>query len=364
MMRADAISLIGDISLNGSLTFDSGNNKKRFENVSEYLNEFHIVIGNLETPVVSQKTVNVKKKNQGGVIHGTTEEIIADILPLLKIKYLTLANNHIGDFGFEGLGKTINLLNELCIGFTGAGIKDEHINPLSFNTCGKKIALISYLHNSTNPLFTDERIFVNIYEKGKIIRDIKNCKIKNDICILSLHWGKDWSYFPQKYQVSDARDFIDAGADLIVGHHTHTFQVFEEFKGKPIFYNLGDFCHGDYYNFSGELISMPLKSKKSLILKYNLNELSYNFIPIETDKNGNICIKRKISLFKNRFRTLIMRLMHRNNFIKWLINIKESVIDRIYDFLFGYRRVFRKQILKLLNIRKIRIIIRESRNNI
>jgi len=355
------ISFIGDISLSGSLIFDSVNNYRRFEKISKKLNLLPVVIGNLETPVICENTINVRKKKEGGVILGTSEEVITQILTMLNIKYLTLANNHIGDYGFEGLEKTLRVLSKLKIEFTGAGIKEENLNPLIIKCGEKKISLLSYLHNSTNPKFFNEKILINTYERDKVLEDIVKSKQNNDLCILSLHWGKDWSYYPCKFQVKDAQEFIEAGVDLIIGHHTHTFQVFEEYNGKKIYYGIGDFCHGDYYNFSNELISMPLKSKISAILKFNIDNLNIEEIPTKILFNGEIIIRKKKSVLKNKYRIIIMHLIHRFKLFERIINIKEKIFDRVYDFLFGYRRRLGKQIFKLLNFNKIKVIFKESK---
>lgn len=359
MIKNNKITLLGDLSLSGSFVFDSKNNTKRFETISKYLSNSNLVIANLETPVINSTSINLQKKQKSGVILGTSSDVLRDSLISLNVKFVTLANNHIGDYGYEGFKKTIAELEALDVKYTGAGTNTDGIKPLEIKFKNQIVSLISYIHSSTNPHFCDDRILINFYKKDKILEDIKYCKSKYNKCILSIHWGKDWSYYPQKYQKEDARDFVEAGADFIFGHHPHTFQVFETIRSKPVFYSVGDFCHGNYYNSNNELISYPIKSSQSAILEYDIFTSDIKIVPLRIDRNGKIELCSRNITKINLYRTKIMFLIHKSSFWKYVFDIKEGFVDRIYDFLFGYNRNFIIQILKIFNPMKLFKLLNE-----
>jgi len=111
----------------------------------------------------------------------------------------------------------------------------------------------------------------------KAINDIKLLKHKVDHIVLLLHWGGrvEGGQFPDWDQPQIAHELIDAGADLIIGHHPHTIQPYEIYKGKYIFYSLGNFCFSDYW-FNGELYPMPKSRMVSLIVEVSFDKYKYS----------------------------------------------------------------------------------------
>ena len=154
-----------------------------------------------------------------------------------------LANNHIMDYGEQGFLDTIEVLNKKNIRFFGAGsLKDNCNNPLFLNIDEKKIAFMGYVCHSTHPLFADEKsLGVMPIMLEKIVQDIQFAKNnKADRIVIQLHWGDEEVYLPKPEDVIMAHAIVDAGADLIIGHHAHCIQPHEMYKGKYIFYGLGN----------------------------------------------------------------------------------------------------------------------------
>ena len=121
------------------------------------------------------------------------------------------------------------------------------MNPIYIKN-GIKIAILNYVTKDTNPnLPKDAKVNPNWFYLKKVEEDISKLKNKMDYIIVYPHWGgkiqgaklPDWELIPIAHKI------IDAGADLIIDHHSHTLHPYEIYKGKYIFYSLGNFCFSD-----------------------------------------------------------------------------------------------------------------------
>lgn len=352
------ITLIGDIALTGLFVKSKVNNFNRFKEVIELFNNSTFAIANLEVPIKGNNDDLNPNKN----IHFYTEsEIVKEIFPLLKIKIVSLANNHIGDYGISGVQSTIDVLDELKILHTGAGTKTEHIEPLIFELNRKKIAFLAYVDKSTNPKteFFPE-LLINYFEPDKVIDDIKSIRDKVDKIICSIHWGMDYSRYFTNQQQALARKLIDVEADVIMGHHSHTYQPYEFYRNSLIFYSLGQLCFGDMI-WEGKLRSLKRKTKVSYIPVLNEEFKIERFIKTKELKGNNIKIYLN-SKFE-RYNQWIYRLniiKNKNVFINFLINTKENILDRFIEYFFGYYRNPFKQIISIFsNIYKLKFIKRD-----
>jgi len=110
------------------------------------LSDFDFSIANLETPVYDHLSINDTKRKTGGWIHFTTEEVLTTVLSELKIRAVSIANNHIFDCLENGYYKTIQHLNKLGIQYSGIDIFDRPFQPVLIETNQKKVALLSYVH--------------------------------------------------------------------------------------------------------------------------------------------------------------------------------------------------------------------------
>lgn len=152
-----------------------------------------------------------------------------------------LANNHLMDYGKKGLDSTIDALNEKGIKFTGAGAnKQQSSKPLILNEARKKIGIISCCEAQFG-VATDIGPGVNEFDPS-IYLEITNLKKEVDFLILSVHAGLENMPLPSPYIRNLYESFIDAGADIVHGHHSHIPQGFEKYKDKSIYYGLGNFA--------------------------------------------------------------------------------------------------------------------------
>lgn len=243
------IRFVGDISFNNRYIDSLESGAEPFKQISPILEDADLVVGNLEC--LAEGTAQNEKKVPR--IHTTVKAL--DALKDLDLGLVSLATNHVYDNLEEGFQNTTQKLDELGIAHLGASLDaEEAARPFVFEKNGLKIGFLNYVHEDTNPKMpADAKVHPNMYHLPKILEDIRllKCKVdKVDKVVLLLHWGGkcDYGYFPHEEQIDHAKQMIDAGADAVIGHHTHTFQSRLVYKDAPIYFSLGNFCFDDIVN--------------------------------------------------------------------------------------------------------------------
>jgi poly-gamma-glutamate synthesis protein (capsule biosynthesis protein) len=159
------------------------------------------------------------------------------------IDLVSLANNHILNQGSRGISDTREILTKNNIKFVGAGQNDtEARQPEIFIIKNTRFAFLSYAYPEDNSVATKDSPGIANMDIEKMTSDIKNLKNnkQTDVIIVLMHAGAEYTTSPNWQQKDFARAAIDAGADIVVGHHPHWPQNFEFYKDKPIIYSLGN----------------------------------------------------------------------------------------------------------------------------
>ncbi len=160
---------------------------------------------------------------------------------------VSLANNHILDYGASLADSTVAYLQALDIRSAGYGVNRESAsNPVIFEK-GLKVGFFAY--SMTFPIefwATDSTAGTAYPDVTHFPRKIREIDSQVDFTVVSFHWGAENSDSTKKYQQDFARRAIDAGADLILGHHPHVWQGLEAYKNRLISYSLGNLCFGSY----------------------------------------------------------------------------------------------------------------------
>lgn len=179
------------------------------------------------------------------------------ILADMGVDIVSLANNHALDYGRDALLDTFRTLDDAGIDYVGAGENlDRAKEPVYFKVGGKKIAFVaaSRVVFSGSWYATDSQSgMVGTYDPTLILESIKEAKVNSDYVVIFVHWGVEREDHPVDYQRSLAKQYIDAGADAVVGCHPHVMEGFEYYKGKPIAYSLGNYIFTSRANKSGFL---------------------------------------------------------------------------------------------------------------
>jgi outer membrane protein assembly factor BamB len=158
------------------------------------------------------------------------------------IDLVTLANNHALDFGLPGLEETAETLSALGIETVGAGVTSEAAHrPAIFDLGAVRVAFLGYAaarwDGSVDVPATDRLAWAR---PGDIQSDVKAVRDQADMVVVLLHAGTEYATRPSADQVAAAHAAIDAGADLVVGHHPHVTQTVERYRQGLIVYSLGD----------------------------------------------------------------------------------------------------------------------------
>lgn len=169
-----------------------------------------------------------------------------EILKEMGVDIVSLANNHAYDYGPQSLIDTMATLKEAGISYVGAGHNiDEAMEPAYFEVDGKTIAYVAASRaekNKMTPQATmDSPGILRCYDTELFVETIKEAKINADYVIAYVHWGTEYSYELEEVQLSTGREYLDAGADIIIGAHPHILQGIEYYNGKPIVYSLGNY---------------------------------------------------------------------------------------------------------------------------
>ncbi len=193
-------------------------------------------ITNMECTLFGEKPV----WKSGAVFKGGAEHIAA--LTSVPFDVVTLANNHVLDYGAEAFGQTKEFLRKNHVKFLGAGLTPEDAcRPLIVNVKGIRIGLVNFSEGEdlSSP---SEGPGVCGWEPERIAGMVKELRKNADIIIVICHCGLEYIAFPPPYVTDAFKRIADAGADLIVGHHPHVPQGVQIYNGVPICYSLGNFA--------------------------------------------------------------------------------------------------------------------------
>ena len=242
---------VGDTMFNAEFLLPPHDNEEPDYYLSEFkdlFKEADVVCANLECTLFREGSP--LWPNAGFQLYSPPDKM----LPLLKymnVSVLSMSNNHVYDYGIASLLKTKDLLGEHYIASFGGG-KDEleSRQPLLIEKKGLRLGFLGYSMHQTDraPLLIfagtrSQQTPKNAASSAVEIMtsDIQSLRSTANIVIVSLHWGYEYFKYPSPAQIELAHTLIDAGADIIVGHHPHCVQGIEKYKAGTIFYSLGNF---------------------------------------------------------------------------------------------------------------------------
>ena len=175
-----------------------------------------------------------------------SSQAAALVLKELNTVGVSLANNHMMDYGEYGLKSTLSVLDKNDIKHTGAGLTlDEALIPFTIDTGNIKIGVLAFGWDVEETRYASEKSAgCAPRKKDIIVKAVSDAKEYCDRVVVCMHWGFEFNRYPMPYDTDLAHSLIDAGADLIIGSHPHCVQPYEVYKGKTIYYSLGNFYFG------------------------------------------------------------------------------------------------------------------------
>ena len=247
------IILTGDVMLGRSVLTRTEKEKDwtyPFNKVSEYLRNSDIVFSNLESPIVENCP-----RTDSGMVFCTSPELVEG-LRFANIGVVTVANNHMGNYGQKGINDTKRYLTGAGIDYTGVG--DLVVKEVK----GTKFGFLGFDFVSRNFTDSDRKLIV---DSDRLV----------DVLIVGVHWGEEYKDKANKKQREIAKDLVENGADVIAGHHPHWIQDEEYVNDKPVYYSLGNFIFDQMWSE---------ETKKGLVIKL-------------TFKDGKLIREEKLSVY-------------------------------------------------------------------
>lgn len=183
------------------------------------------------------------------VFHFRSDAKNVAVLKAAQLDYVSLANNHVLDYGYEALYEMMAILEREDIAYAGVGRDvDTATRPTFLFHDNLRIGCIAFTDNEPvwEAAANKGGIFYTPVDLAdgrarKLLNLVQQIKTQADLVIVSAHWGPNWGCRPQRHHVPFAHALIDHGADIILGHSCHVFQGIEIYKGRPILYSCGDF---------------------------------------------------------------------------------------------------------------------------
>lgn len=232
-----------------------------FKYVQPYFKASDYVTGNFENPIVTKEYDKIEGKN----IYLSAKPIVVDGLKKANFSVLNLANNHMLDYGVGGLNDTFATIEKSGLGIVGAvkeNLKVAEANvvtqfPYNGVYLTDDLAKSAISYTEKNGLKVATLGFTDAYAKGFtatigrsgvlpmdpeiVLPLVKQASLNADLVFVHMHWGQEYDNAPSPRQKEMAKAVVDAGADVIIGHHPHVLASVEVYKDSLILYSLGNF---------------------------------------------------------------------------------------------------------------------------
>lgn len=340
------ILIAGDFYPKNALQSAFKNNKyQEYYKIIKSVNEiadFSIV--NFEATLISEYSRPIRKCGPNLFV----PDQAVDALKWMGFDMVTLANNHSLDFGSDGLIKTTEYLAEKGLSYVGVGQNIEKARQYRVHQiCGKKLAVVNCCEEEFT-IASDEEWGANPLRPADIFFQIQQARQEADHVIVITHSGHEHFQLPSLEMQKYFRLFVEAGADAIINHHQHCFSGMEIYKGKPIFYGLGNFL------FNRDVIyDVPNQWHQGYMcmLTLDANRVDWEVIPYIQNFNGfNFSIIEQREEFEKTFQKLssiivnqeMLKQSLRKYYLsdakkKSYISVMQAFYGRIYNFMVRHK---------------------------
>ena len=261
--------------------------------VRQFVKSADLAIANLENPIPDNPTFHTS-----GFIFGGQPALLK-MFTDAGIDWVSLANNHIKDYGAAGITETRTNLQKAGVPFGGAGKNIQQAGQISYlKAKGLKIAIIACVGVGQAAWAHGTSIAGGLPCKDVyVLPRIAAAKANADLVIVFAHWGIEYNRNPMPSQQKLAKDWIDAGAGLILGSHPHVYGALEQIDGKMVIYSMGNFIFDQYWStatMEGALTEITFEGTRVVQIRLHpmiiLDQAQPNFLNPATD-DGKVLMK-------------------------------------------------------------------------
>ena len=297
------LTAIGDVMCHNTQYWDAYQKETNTYDFSYVFDDIKFDIQKSDISVASLETCfSGEERGYSNYPTFNSPDSLAYSLKDIGIDVLSTAGNHCLDMGFDGLSRTIDVLNKADISHLGTYKTQEERDKILFKyTKGLKVAFINYTYGTNGiPVPSDKPYCVNLIDKDLIKKDIESAKSQNaDVIVACMHWGTEYQTSPNNEQ-KDLADFLfQNGVNIILGNHPHVLQPFEKrtvtledgsTQDGFIIYALGNFiCDQNAENTRNSII-LNLSITKQVDGSITVDNIDY--IPIYMYKNPSKTIQK------------------------------------------------------------------------
>jgi len=286
--------------------------------ILDWLHKADIAFANLETTLAAPKPYYHPRPS---TYRFRADPSSAEDLRSLGFGLVSLANNHVFDYGESAFVETLEALNGAGIEHVGAGLNlEKALSPVVMDAGGQRVAFLGFatvyplvgaashdrpgiaaIRNKIVYEFESFRLPTDLrpgYASLPVIREepveqdvirvqecIRNAKASVDYVVVSVHWGKEYEDVPSNGQRELGHRMVEAGADLVVGHHPHTAQAIEAYKEGYIFYSLGNFA----MQVEWDIARCEVYMNEAFMLRVEVDDgkaKRVEMLPTRTDRTG------------------------------------------------------------------------------
>lgn len=242
-----------------------------FGKVKEIITKVDYAIVNFESPVTQGNEAPIIK--YGPNLRCTEKGIEA--IKWAGFDCVTLANNHFLDYGRQGVENTLRACSHYCIDAVGGGVNlQEASKTLYREVAGKNLAIINCCEHEFS-IATETTAGSNPLNPIQQYYAIQEAKNKAEYVLVIIHGGHEHYQLPSTRMQDLYRFFIDIGVDVVVNHHQHCFSGIEIYKGKPIFYGIGNFL----FDTKNKNISNTWYEGYMVLLEFEEDNIKFEVVP-------------------------------------------------------------------------------------
>lgn len=344
------IAAVGDVMMPLSIQYAAARNEHGygplFEKIASELSAADITFANLETPIDDTLPVS-------GYPKFNAHPALLLALKKAGVDIISVANNHAMDAGSEGLKRTLNNIEAANLVFTGAGrtkAEASAIRYLKARDISLAFLAFTYDTNERLPKKSPDAPGVNILgiaseaDLGRASVMVRQARSGADLVIVSLHWGDEYATRPSTWQRRAASELVEAGADIVLGHHPHVLQPIESIEAADGRIGLVAFSLGNFISSQNAGVSHKNKDHGNalrgdgIVLYITAEKIGdrmtisrAEFIPIwtlrEATSKGVMYLPVSLDKEINRLNTRVVRKLEEENMLK-LLTYRYNIITK------------------------------------